>query len=203
MQIEIATLSKTGARIRNEDACGVWSSSNACFCVLADGAGGHGGGDVASQLVVRHVLEHFQQRPDCTSESVKEALITANQAVLDAQKSGDSQVSDMRTTIVVLAIDTERREAVWGHVGDTRLYCFRSNYIVAQTKDHSVVQQMVDAGYLKPEDMRSAPARNQLLAAIGEQPAHFQFTIQPQPFSIRLGDVFSVYRWVLGRCRRA
>ena len=62
----------------------------------------------------------------------------------------------MRATATVLAIDSVHNIAVWGHVGDTRLYCFRDGAIVAQTKDHSVVQKMVDAGYLAQTAMRKS-----------------------------------------------
>src|SRR3954453_3087784 len=105
MQLEIAALSKAGGRAVNEDACGVWSSPDACFCVLSDGAGGHGGGDVASKLVVSRVLDWFRQRPECSADAVAGALFAANQAVVESQSS-DVRLHDMRATVVVLVIDS-------------------------------------------------------------------------------------------------
>ena len=156
-------LSKAGGRAINEDAYGVWSNSRACFCVISDGAGGHSGGEVASKLAVKQVLDWFYRTPEADSEAVGAALKSANDAIVDAQRSA-SEIADMRATIVVLAVDTENAVATWGHIGDTRLYCFRRQSIIAQTRDHSVVQTMVDAGYLDAGQLRGAPGRNALLS---------------------------------------
>jgi serine/threonine protein phosphatase PrpC len=188
MQLEIAALSKTGGRAVNEDACGVWSSPDACFCVLSDGAGGHGGGDVASKLVVSRVLDWFREHPQCSAQTVEAALFAANQAVVESQAK-DSRLADMRATVVVLVVDTARGLAIWGHLGDTRLYCFRDHQIVVQTRDHSVVQSMVDAGYIKPSELRGVPQRGRLLAALGDM-RHFEPCVEERQFSLYNGDVF-------------
>jgi len=188
MQLEIAALSKPGGRAVNEDACGVWSSPEVCFCVLSDGAGGHGGGDVASKLVVSRVLNWFRQNPQCTADAVETALIAANQAVMESQLS-DARLSDMRATVVVLAVDTVRGIAIWGHLGDTRLYCFRDRRIIVQTRDHSVVQNMVDAGYIKQSELRGVPQRGRLLAAMGDE-VHFRPCVAKGQFELKPGDVF-------------
>ena len=64
MELDIAILSRQGGRPYNEDACGHWNSDQHLVCVVADGAGGHGGGDIASRLAVQHVLERFVAQPD-------------------------------------------------------------------------------------------------------------------------------------------
>ena len=188
MELEVLTMSKAGGRSRNEDAFGVWSNHDACFCVLSDGAGGHGGGDVASKLVVKHALSWFQETPACNSSAVEAALRAANDAIVAEQKR-EQELHDMRATAVVLAIDTARSEATWGHLGDSRLYCFRNRRIVAQTRDHSVVQSMVDAGYLPAKDLRSVPERSKLLAALGDAD-HFEPSIEPGAFPVFDGDAF-------------
>jgi len=168
MQIEVAVLSERGGRAVNEDACGFWSGNGTCFCVLSDGAGGHGGGDVASKLVVQQVLEFLREREDCSAETIGLALRHANDVLLQHQQAR-VEVSDMRATAVVLAIDFHRRHASWGHIGDSRLYYFRDGQIRAQTRDDSVVQNLVEAGYLEPHATRQSRARNQLLKAMGEK----------------------------------
>jgi serine/threonine protein phosphatase PrpC len=188
MELEILTLSKIGGRSRNEDACGVWSNHDACFLVLSDGAGGHGGGDVASKLVVKHALSWFRATPACTGPAVEAALRAANSAIVDEQRR-EQRLQDMRATAVVLVINTARAEATWGHLGDSRLYCFRNYHIVAQTRDHSVVQSMVDAGYLPAQDLRSAPDRSKLLAALGDA-EHFEPSIEPGTLPLFDGDAF-------------
>jgi len=168
MELEIAVLSRTGGRSVNEDACGFWPSSGVCYCVVSDGAGGHGGGDVASKLVVKEALGWFRERPESSASAIEAAMRSANEALVREQ-GADRKLADMRATVVVLALDFERELASWGHLGDSRLYCFRSHHIVAQTRDHSVVQSMVEAGYLEPHELRTSPDRSKLLNALGDR----------------------------------
>jgi PPM family protein phosphatase len=168
MQIEISTLSNTGGRAVNEDAAGFWSDAGNCYCVISDGAGGHGGGDVAARLAVTTVLESFQQRPECSGDAIAAALDSANEAVI-ARAATDEHLANMRATAVVLCCDVVHHSAAWGHIGDSRLYYFRDQRIAQQTRDHSVVQNMVDAGYIQADALRAAPHRSQLFAALGER----------------------------------
>jgi serine/threonine protein phosphatase PrpC len=188
MQLEISVLSNPGGRERNEDACGFWTADGCTFAVVSDGAGGHGGGDVASRLAVRVILASFQARPACTGDAIADALTGAHRAIVDQQPTR-TELNGMRATATVLAIDTVHHTAVWGHVGDTRLYCFRAGAIVAQTKDHSVVQKMVDAGYLAQAAIRQSLQRSKLFAALGHN-EDFVTAIESTPFAVLPGDVF-------------
>ncbi len=188
MELEIAVLSRTGGRSVNEDACGYWPGPGVCYCVLADGAGGHGGGDVASKLVVQETLGWFRDRPDCSAAAVEAAMRCANEALVVGQTS-DQKLAEMRATVVVLAVDFENHLASWGHLGDSRLYCFRQAQIVAQTRDHSVVQSMVDAGYLQPHELRTSPDRSKLLNALGDRDG-FEPAVERVPFPIQSQDKF-------------
>lgn len=188
MQLEVSVLTDAGGRARNEDAYGFWSGGGGCFCVVSDGAGGHGAGDVASKLAVRVVLASFQDDPQCTGAAITAALANAHRAILAEQATGGA-LSGMRATATVLAIDTVHHVAAWGHVGDTRLYCFRDRKVVAQTKDHSVVQRLVDAGYLKPEATRESTERSRLFAALGHDGEN-SASVGATDFEIAGGDVF-------------
>lgn len=188
MELQVSLLSKTGARRINEDACGVWSNSNAFFCVVSDGVGGHKAGDVASQLVVKEVLEWFKKYPQCSIDTVASALRLANEKMLDGQQR-NPHASNMCATVVTLAINTVSNEAVWGNLGDSRLYCFRRNRIIIQTRDHSVVQSMVDAGYMSQKELRTTPARSRLIAVIGDN-QNFEPLIPESMFALEEGDVF-------------
>jgi len=187
MQLEILVLSKAGGRQANEDACGCWSSTEATFCILSDGAGGHAGGDVASKIVVRHILEWFHDNPECNAQAIEGALRCANAAVIEGQQS-DAHLADMRATAVVVAIDSKNSQAIWGHLGDSRLYLFRHGRIITQTRDHSVVQNMVDAGYLQSHELRSSQHRSQLYAALGNSD-EFEPRVEAVPYGLHHGDV--------------
>ena len=171
MQLATARLTDQGGRSRNEDSLGEWSSERLYYCVLADGAGGHGSGDVASRIVVDTALADLRyltvdELPP-TGKRLVNALSHANEDILDEQVRGGRATRDMRSTAVLLAIDRELNTAAWAHCGDTRLYCFRDGQIRAQTRDHSMVQEMVDAQLLAAQDARHHPRRNVLFSALG------------------------------------
>lgn len=188
MELEIAVLSRTGGRSVNEDACGFWPGSGVCYCVVSDGAGGHGGGDVASKLVVQQAIGWLREGQDCSAHAIEAAMHSANEALVTAQQS-DQKLSDMRATVVVLAVDFERALASWAHLGDSRLYCLRGQNIVAQTRDHSVVQSMVEAGYLQPHELRTSPDRSKLLNALGDRDG-FEPRIGFDAFQLQSDDKF-------------
>ena len=181
-------LSKVGGRKVNEDACAYWSNDKACCCVLSDGLGGHYGGDVASKLAVQYVLEYFQKTHICGVQEITELLHVADDAIIQAQKK-DNKLQHMRATAVILTIETASNLASWGHSGDSRLYCFRRSRIIVQTRDHSISQSMIDAGYLKQEELRISQDRSKLFAALGNMD-QFEVDVLPAEFSVQDGDVF-------------
>lgn len=184
--VELAVLSRPGGRERNEDSCGhVFREGIGCF-VLADGAGGHQAGDVASRTAVDAVLAAFTPAPLCTPGEIRRLLETANESVLQAQeKSG----LDMHSTVVALLCDTDRGEAVWGHAGDSRLYVFRDGSLLGRTRDHSLLQSMIDAGYVTDKDTGRANQRNVLTCSLG-QPDAFEYEVLKAPFGLLGGEVF-------------
>jgi len=188
MQLEISALSRPGGREPNEDSLGFWSEGGVCLCVVSDGAGGHGGGDVASKLAVHTILGHFRESPDCTVQAIETALREANDAIIARQRAG-AVVANMRATAVVLAIDAGRPSATWGHLGDSRLYLFRHGRVLVQTRDHSVVQRMVDAGYLQMDQLRGAQERSRLFAALGHE-ENYEPALGEAAFPIERGDAF-------------
>lgn len=165
-ELDSAYLSRIGGRSRNEDACGYWTSAAGCCWVISDGAGGHSGGDIASRLVVKTILDRFSANPAVCVEAAVELMQTAHDLVLQT-KEDDPRSGDMHATCAVLMINRETGQAVWGHAGDSRLYLFRRGQLVFQTRDHSLVQSMIDAGYGSTEMLRTHPQRSLLTSAIG------------------------------------
>ncbi|WP_063744677.1 PP2C family protein-serine/threonine phosphatase [Paraburkholderia oxyphila] len=195
MQLAFASLTDQGGRQRNEDSLGDWSSERLFYCVIADGAGGHGGGDTASAIVVDTVLADLRyltlaELPP-TGERLASALAHANDNIVEEQSHGGPALRDMRSTATLLAIDRERRTAAWAHCGDTRLYCFRAGKIVAQTRDHSMVQDMVDARLITAEAARHHPRRNVLFSALGTLEG-LSIAAQPGTFGLCGRDAFLI-----------
>ena len=166
MQILVSVISRSGSRERNEDACGYWGDGGPMCCVLSDGAGGHGGGDIASKVAVEAVLSSFSQYPESSSARVLELIEHANQEVVGEQTRQPAFAS-MRATLVVLTFDPRHRQLCWGHIGDSRLYYFRNGKVMARTRDHSLFQSMVDAGYAVQPAHGRAPESSVLIASLG------------------------------------
>ena len=188
-QIELAILSRQGGRSYNEDACGHWHSDDHICCVVADGAGGHGGGDIAARLAVSYIIEQFAAAPLSTPEQVHDLLVGTNANVLAHRADGDAQ-RQMHSTVVGLFIDLAHAEALWGHAGDSRLYVFREGRVLAHTRDHSLVQSLVEAGLLTPEEMRTHPRRSELHSALGTEAEDLCITTVTRPWPLVAGDVF-------------
>jgi len=189
MRFDVAVLSRTGGRARNEDACGYWTSADAGCWVVSDGAGGHGGGDVAARTVVGNIVREFAAGPRISAEGIATLIRGANRAVLVRQRSS-RDLHDMRATVAVLAIDCAREFALWGHVGDTRVYGFRDRQLRFQSRDDSVLQSMIDAGYGSAGLLRSHPRRGVLLHALGTDEPMPPSPIGDRPVFLRDGDAF-------------
>lgn len=177
-----------GGREYNEDCVAVERVGPRWCLVLSDGAGGHADGALASRTAVNKVLEGFRARPPTDADDLAELLLDAHDAVLAAQRSARGAAQTMHATIVVLTLDAASGIACWGHVGDSRLYALRHGAVLAVTRDDSVVQWMVDSGYLDAARARSHPKKNRLLAALGAE-GDVQPSVSP-PLAIEDGDAF-------------
>ncbi len=184
MTIDTATLSKTGGRRNNQDSFGCEYYQRTGCWVVADGLGGHAGGETASRMAVASVLSVFRQTESVSSEVVDNGFLRAHQAI-QQKATEDFALSAMRTTLTVLICD--ERQAVWGHVGDSRLYWFRNGKILYQTKDHSVPQMLVDAGKITPAEIRGHEEQNRLTRAVGQEGA-LRATILSEPVPLQSGD---------------
>ena len=150
-------------RTANEDRLLVLPD-NGLFLV-ADGVGGHRGGQVASQTAVDVFTEAFQTRPaEELLTVVKETIRAANQSIYKASHEL-AELEGMASTIVIVAI--EGRRAVIAHVGDSRVYRFDGRKLFGETEDHSEVNDAVRAGTLTPAQAANHPHRNVINRALG------------------------------------
>lgn len=156
-------LTNMGERDNNEDCVGMLEKDGEYCFVLADGLGGHGFGEKASETAVKKVLEYFYEY-GLDGGGIGEAIIRAQNEILTLQKE-KAEYKDMKTTIVVLHIHGNK--ARWAHVGDSRLYYFKKNKLMERTIDHSVPQNLVISKEIKEKDIRHHPDRNRLLRVMG------------------------------------
>ena len=187
MQIEIITMSKQGGRPYNEDVFGQWHDDRFVACLMADGAGGHGGGDVAAATARASVLGGFSAAPALEAESIRKLVEQANIDVVARQAEG-GKLAAMRSTVVFAVIDLEDHVLTWVHSGDSRAYLFRGGAIVARTTDHSLVQQMVASGMIDEEGARLHPQRNMLLSALGSVDEPPEISVSER-MKVEAGDV--------------
>jgi serine/threonine protein phosphatase PrpC len=164
----IAQETRLGARRMNQDRIGFWSTSSALLMAVADGLGGHLYGEVAAQLAIELLGASFEReaRPRLTDPGafLERAMNAGHAAILrEAQKRG---LPDTPRTVIVACV-VQDGIAHWTHVGDSRLYLFRQGRILHRTRDHTVVQQLMDEGRIREEAMSTHPERNRLLQCLG------------------------------------
>ncbi len=136
--------------------------------IVADGMGGHAAGEVASEMAVRIIADELKNvvgRPDAeAAERVREAIQHANGAIFNRTLS-EQDKRGMGTTATVMLINGVHY--LIGQVGDSRAYVLRDKKLAQLTKDHSYVQEQVDAGYLTPEQARTHPYSNVITRCVG------------------------------------
>ena len=168
MRFRIYQDSLTGGRKNNEDRVAYSYSKDALLMAIADGMGGHLKGEVAAQLAVTVITENFQRQARTTlrrpTEFLAESLHAAHRAIADY--AADSDLTEApRTTCVACVVQNDR--AYWAHVGDSRLYLFREGQLLSQTRDHSRVQRLLDAGVITAHEALVHPERNRIYNCLG------------------------------------
>lgn len=167
MNYKYSYTSKTGfKRKENEDAVGVFNIDGGLLAIVCDGLGGKNAGEVASNLTVESILHFFNEsRKFDYLARIKYAIENAN-SLLHAKSSNDDELRGMATTVEVLYL--KNNTMYWGHIGDSRIYNFRNGKLKLLTKDHSLVQKLVDDGYLSMSEAENHPNRNIITRAVGE-----------------------------------
>ncbi|MFW2373727.1 MAG: Stp1/IreP family PP2C-type Ser/Thr phosphatase, partial [Gammaproteobacteria bacterium] len=151
------------------------------IAVLADGMGGHKGGEVASALAVDAILSSlknslkqlepggFDENTGYSLESmaIENAIKEANQVIYDASRN-NTNYEGMGTTVVVLLFYDNR--ITIAHVGDSRLYRMRENNLEQLTRDHTLIQELVDRGFYSEDDAQQSMNKNLVTRAVGVNP---------------------------------
>lgn len=164
--------SETGyVRSANEDRMGFFRTAYGGVYIVSDGMGGYRGGALAAELTVATLRERLAALSPTTEsfpQQVRAAFLAANQAVFQARRADDPATRDMGATGVALI--TAGSRALVGHVGDSRAYLVSGGAMQQLTRDHTRVQQMVDAGLLTPDQAVGHADASVLARAIGHAP---------------------------------
>ena len=166
-------------RRKNEDSIGFDSALG--LLVLADGMGGHRGGEIASSMTVDTVIAELQKRlPEIAvgeideasgfsmeSISIQDAVVAANNLVYKTAEANPEH-KGMGTTVVVLQFYNNSFSLA--HIGDSRCYRLRSDKFEQITRDHSLLQELIDRGFYTPEEARNSMNKNLVTKALGIDP---------------------------------
>jgi len=195
MKIQFASLSHRGqVRPNNEDAFGEFVSSDddaderGAIFVVADGMGGHRGGEIASTMAVESLREAYGSGLAAADpgKTLVDAFSDANSRILE-KSVADAALFGMGTTCTAVALHGSN--AHFAHIGDSRAYMFRDGQVTQVTQDHSLVGEMVRSGILSDEDARHHPKRNVITRSLGIQEDVTTDTPHT-PLPLQSGDAF-------------
>jgi serine/threonine protein phosphatase PrpC len=150
----------------NEDYLDYYVDNMKRIYVIADGMGGHNAGDIASKVAVENTINYLNSLPEIIDleDNLRDAIIDSNIKIHELSKSSD-ELNGMGTTITASLI--KGSDMVVANVGDSRCYIIKGEEIIKVTKDHSLVQQLVDEGSITEAEADSHPNKNIITRALG------------------------------------
>lgn len=176
MNYQFCSQTHTGqVRNNNEDAVAFDEATN--LAILADGMGGYSAGEIASGMTTTFLIAELgrwlSEAGDLASAGdIKRAMEicvgNANRAVFNAARA-NPEYAGMGTTLIVAVFRANL--LLLGHVGDSRCYCLRGTEFEQITKDHSLLQEQLDAGWLTPRQAANSPIKNLVTRAVGVEDA--------------------------------
>ena len=193
MRMDIASYSNIGGRSVNEDSSLLKTYGKGLIAAVADGLGGHGGGDIASSRALARLDELAGEIFPQTEEEFQKICRALNDAVLEAQ----TDHRRMKTTLAMAAVCGDSLSCV--HIGDSRIYYFRGKQIRYQSTDHSVSQLAVFSGEITSDQIRYHEDRSRLLRSVGSEEAAapdirlFEHAILPGDAILLCSDGFWEY----------
>ena len=195
MQLRIWSHTDIGnTRSENQDC--VYANAPLGLAILADGMGGHNGGEVASQRTVFGVAELLEDQlageiaDSAALSGLIDGAIREQNRRLFGQAQDDPRLHGMGCTLVVVVIRQGR--ALIANIGDSRAYLFRDGRLVQITTDHSLVQAQIDSGLITEEEAAESNAKNMLTRAVGVaadvKPDFFEARLQPGDWLMTCSD---------------
>ena len=187
--VDCAELSDPGrepSKQINEDTCAIAQTGHGLVAVVCDGMGGHSAGREASTTAMRTIVDYLSRD---TEGEPEQALVRAIEvAAKDVYAVGGDAPPELRPGSTCVAAVLYDGLAQIAHVGDSRAYLFRGGALTRLTRDHSMVQQMLDSGMLTPEQAIDHPDANKITRALGMMESA-EVELRPEPVRLLSGDV--------------
>lgn len=189
--IEFADVSLTGDREDNQDRAAVATGDGSALLVVMDGMGGHAHGARAAETGCKVMLELYRAEHKPIFDPLGFLHLALGRAHAAIVAIGAKLAIDTRPRATCAVCLVQRGEAYWAHVGDSRVYHLRGGAVVARTRDHSHVEQLLREGSIREEDVQSHPMRNFVECCLGGESVIPEMTISMrQP--LEDGDVLMV-----------
>ncbi len=150
----------------NEDAIETAIIDDGYLALLCDGVGGDFGGELAARIAIKSALYFFSESKNKNYlERIKQSIEESNSFVF-SHSSSASDLQNMATTLEILFV--KGNVAYWGHIGDSRIYHLKSKKLHQLTKDHSLVQKLLDEGFITHKQAASHSQKNVIMKALGD-----------------------------------
>ena len=166
--MNIVQASRVGAREINEDRVGHWTAPGVALLAVADGLGGHQHGELAAAIAIEILGAAFggaaRKKVDDPPDFLARTFAAAHAAIV---REAEQRALPETPRTVLAACLVQDGQAFWTHVGDCRFYLVRKGHIHARSRDHTVVQRLVDEGRIREEAVATHPHRNRLLQCLG------------------------------------
>lgn len=188
MNVETAQSTRQGNRNDNQDRASIVVTDTRILLAVADGMGGHIGGDVAAEAAIDALVRCFKRQRGSIRDAgdfMRESIAEAHEAVVMLGAALSPELRPRTTITVCLIMDNC---AVWAHVGDSRIYLFRDKKVLIRTRDHSAVELLVQQGLLRDADVHTHPMRNFVEQCLGGEPEMPNISIA-EPRQLMAGDV--------------
>lgn len=157
-------------------------NTHGCLALVADGMGGHSHGEIASKMAADIITRHYFDTNYSVLEALKRAFEKANKAIFQ-KAAKNPTLKGMGTTCT--AIILLQNHLYLGHVGDSRAYLLKGNQALQLSKDHTLVQHLLDTGRITEEESVSHPQRNIVTRAMGTSAkVKAEVSLLPVPFEV-------------------
>jgi protein phosphatase len=196
--VELASLTDVGCqRENNEDSYGYWEAANDAefaalgrLAIVADGMGGHEGGQVASRLAVETFTKAYADATDADPQKRLLAALKHAHRCIQQRAMQYPHLSSMGTTCTTLALIDSRLYFV--HVGDSRLYLLREGKLRILSRDHTLIARLLEKGLIRPHQAQDHPQKHVLTSALGVSDDEIEIDAPTEPLPLHKGDTLMI-----------